>query len=138
MYNPDQEEIKNFIFKRIMSQGDDFEVLKALIMIAAPAQKILKVKSYEKMTFHPKKNGVKPLDDVLIERLSLVHPPSFECALRLKINGYFKIKYKSSAIPLPMPVEPFDAIYIGIIVQSEPVFTIRNERIILPENLILQ
>jgi len=138
MDNPEQEEIRNLILNRTLKEEDSYQVLQHLINMTASTQEILRVKSYESLTFHLKKNGVKPQGNVQVDRLSLVHPPTFECSLHLKINGYFKIKYKTTPVSLPMPVEPFEAIYRGIFVQSEQGFLVRNEQVILPENLILQ
>jgi hypothetical protein len=138
MGNEEQEKISSFILNRIINDVDDYKILKALLLMAEPAQKILKLKSYEELTFHPNKNGVQPVEETQIERLSMVQPPSFECSIRLKLFGYFKIKYKSSGFPLPVPVESFEAVYKGILTQNGGDYSIKNETVVLPENLILQ
>ena len=49
--------------------------------------------------------------------------------MEYQVSGYFKVKYNSTRIPLPIQVEPFNVNYSGILIPKDDEFEIKNEKI---------
>ncbi|MBN2175401.1 MAG: hypothetical protein JW731_14815 [Bacteroidales bacterium] len=138
MAEPKTDEIFQFLIQPLTSEESGYQKLTHLINRTCFSNNIFRLNNLERIDFVPKKGFVKPVGNLKLERLTLVHPPSFEFTQQIELNGYFQIKYKSSTLGIPRKVEPFIANYTGVIILKENGFSIKNESVELPESLKLQ
>jgi len=119
------EQINQWILE--LENGSDR--LKNLIQEAKLEKDLLNIASYENATFCTNGNSIKKLNNIKIDRLTLVYPPSFVFSVKFLISGYFNVKYKSAKSSLPVQIDPFTIGYKGIAIQHENDLEIKNESI---------
>jgi len=123
------EEISKHIQNRISELSNTSDLIKSFFKANEIEKDLLNIASYENAEFCPNNNSVHQLNGIELDRLSLVHPPSFVFSVKLQLSGHFKVKYKSAKTSLPVQIEPFVVIYSGIAIQNEKELEIKSESI---------
>lgn len=128
------EAINEQIIKIISDKQSGFARLNILLRKAGIEKRLLNISTYEKASFFPDTRKIKQLNQLRLDRLSLVYPPSFDFSLRFEISGHFIIKYKSADVNLPKSIDPFIIDYTGIVVIRDNGYEIKNESVQFVEN----
>ena len=124
-----QETLSQQVLENIMSNESGLSRFNDLLQLANLEKELLQITSYESAQFNLNRENIKQVLPPKIDRLSLVHPPSFAFSVDYQISGYFHIKYNSASKPLPIQMEPFIVNYSGILIPYDNNFEIKNEKI---------
>ncbi len=130
------DNINEQINQRIRELENCSERLKNLIKAAELEKDLLNIASYEYATFCTNGKSIKQLNNIKLDRLTLVYPPSFVFSVKLQVSGYFNVKYKSAKSSLPVQIDPFTVGYSGIAIQHENELEVKNESIKILKDLI--
>lgn len=128
------DQIVKLVKSRILDTESNYYVLSELIENAHLENKLLNISAFEKISFHLNPNKVITNNTPIVERFSLVFPPSFECTFSIYIEGHYLVKYPSSNVALPMQIPVLAIEYIAILVKDKDSFQFKHERIRLSEN----
>jgi hypothetical protein len=132
---PDPDRMENLIINRIADKGEKFQRLKNLIEIAHIEKQLISISTFEEIFFVPDIENIRIISPPTIDRLTLVHPPSFSYSVEIQVSGFYRIKYKQTNVALPIKVEPFIIQYTGILVEKSENFEFRNEAIRLVQDV---
>lgn len=128
-----QEENSKKVVEDLLVSETGQSRFKKLLQNAKLEKELLQISSYENAEFILNQNSIKQNDQVQVDRLVLVYPPTFAFSVVCQINGHFNVKYNSVNNVIPVQVKPFNVNYTGILIQHKSSFEIKNERIILKE-----
>ena len=124
-----QETLSQQVLENIMSNESGLSRFNDLLQLANLEKELLQITSYESAQFNLNRENIKQVHPPKIDRLSLVHPPSFAFSVDYQISGYFNVKYNSANNSLPIQMEPFIVNYSGILIPYDNNFEIKNEKI---------
>ena len=124
-----QETLSQQVLENIMSNESGLSRFNDLLQLANLEKELLQITSYESAQFNLNRENINQVHPPKIDRLSLVHPPSFAFSVDYQISGYFNVKYNSANNSLPIQMEPFNVNYSGILIPYDNNFEIKNEKI---------
>ncbi len=126
------EKVVKLIESRIINPENNYEKLIGLIENAHLENPLLNISTFEKISFHINPDQVEAYLTPTFERLSLVHPPSFECVFPIRLAGHFMVKYPSSSVALPMQLSALLIEYVVLLIQDQDTFRFKQEHVRLP------
>lgn len=124
-----QEEFSKQVLENLLNTESGLSRFNDLLQLANLEKELLQISSYESVQFILNRENIVLIHHPIIDRLTLVYPPSFAFSTDYQISGYFNIKYNSANKTLPIQMEPFNVQYSGIIIPHDDNFEIKNEKI---------
>ena len=128
-----QEEFSKLVLGYLMSSESGLTRFNVILQLAGLEKELLQISSYENAEFILKEENIKQIHQPKIDRLTLVHPPSFAFSVDYQISGHFNVKYNAASNPLPIQMEPFIVNYSGILIPHDASFEIKNEKIVIKD-----
>ncbi len=128
------KKIVKVVNSRIIDPENNYVKLVGLIENAHIENKLLNISSFEQISFNLYQDQIDFSITPNIERLSMVHPPSFECIFPILLSGYYLVKYPTSSMALPMQLSAFLIEYVVILIQDKDTYHFKNEHVRLSEN----
>jgi len=127
------KQIVKLVNSRIIDPENKYVKLVDLIKDAHLENKLLNISSFEQISFNVYHDQIDFSIAPIIERLSMLFPPSFECVFPILLSGYYMVKYPTSSVALPMQLSGFLIEYVVILIQDENTYHFKNEHIRLSE-----
>ncbi len=124
-----QEELSKQVLDNLLSTESGLSRFNYLLQFTNLEKELLLISSYKSAEFILNREKIVQLHPPVIDRLTLVHPPSFAFLIDYQICGYFNVKYNSASNPLPIQMDPFTVNYSGILIPFDDNFEIKNEKI---------